>query len=506
MESCWLEHLLNQPFCLLFLLCISLIVLQAVKLYQRRRKLLRDLNLFPAPPGHWFYGHKKFYPEKEFELYNETVEKYPCAVPIWIGPFMMFFYVYDPDYIKALLNRKDSKDTINLKILTSWLGRGLVSLEGSTWSYHRQMVKPGFHGSILKIYVTIMSESVRVMLNKWEKLITQDPHLELWEDISLMALDCIMKCAFSQQGSVQTDSTFKSYLEAVTNLGNLTYYRLYNVLHYNDLIYKFSSQAHLFYKYREVTHQHIEKVIQDRKDLYNNELKQGTTQKKRHQDFLDILLSARAENGKDFSEADLLAEVNMFLVAGYETTASAISWIFYCMAKYPEHQQRCREELRGILGDGDAITWEHLSQMSYTTMCIKECLRLYSPAVFISRLLSEPITFPDGRSLPAGVTVLLNIWALHHNPAIWEDPQVFNPLRFSKENRYKRHTYAFIPFSAGSRNCIGQQFAMMECKIALALMLLHFELVIDPSKLPQPMRRVVLKSQNGMHLILKKLH
>ncbi|EAX06881.1 cytochrome P450, family 4, subfamily Z, polypeptide 1, isoform CRA_b [Homo sapiens] len=112
---------------------------------------------------------------------------------------------------------------------------------------------------------------------------------------------------------------------------------------------------------------------------------------------------------------------------------------------------------------------------------------------------------PAFSSVYSGITVFINIWALHHNPYFWEDPQVFNPLRFSRENSEKIHPYAFIPFSAGLRNCIGQHFAIIECKVAVALTLLRFKLAPDHSRPPQPVRQVVLKSKNGIHVFAKKV-
>ncbi|KAF6108161.1 cytochrome P450 family 4 subfamily X member 1 [Phyllostomus discolor] len=148
---------------------------------------------------------------------------------------------------------------------------------------------------------------------------------------------------------------------------------------------------------------------------------------------------------------------------------------------------------------------DQLGEMPYTTMCIKESLRLIPTVTAISRELRKPITFPDGRSLPAGMTVVLSIWGLHRNPAIWENPKVFDPSRFSPENYSKRHTHSFLPFSTGSRNCIGQHFAMTELKVAIALILLHFKVAPDPTRHPSPSVQVLLKPKNGIHLYLKKI-
>uniref|UniRef100_A0A8B9MUP4 Cytochrome P450 n=1 Tax=Accipiter nisus TaxID=211598 RepID=A0A8B9MUP4_9AVES len=144
---------------------------------------------------------------------------------------------------------------------------------------------------------------------------------------------------------------------------------------------------------------------------------------------------------------------------------------------------------------------EDLGKMTYTTMCIKESLRLFPPVPSVSRYLSKPVTFPDGRSLPAG---LLSLFIFHAAPLFL--PQIYDPLRFSPENSAQRHSHAFMPFSAGSRNCIGQQFAMNEIKVALALTLLRFELCPNPSMPPTPIQQLILKSTNGFHLHLKKIH
>ncbi|XP_029332187.1 cytochrome P450 4A11-like isoform X3 [Mus caroli] len=145
----------------------------------------------------------------------------------------------------------------------------------------------------------------------------------------------------------------------------------------------------------------------------------------------------------------------------------------------------------------------HLHQMPYTTMCIKEAMRLYPPIPSVGRKLNTPVTFPDGRSLPKGITVLLHFYALHHNPKVWPNPEVFDPSRFAMNS--VQHSHAFLPFSGGSRNCIGKQLAMNALKVAVALTLLRFELLPDPTRVPIPTQQLVLKSKNGIHLHLRKL-
>ncbi|XP_037683229.1 cytochrome P450 4X1 isoform X1 [Choloepus didactylus] len=506
MESSWLETRWARPFYLAFVFCLALVMLQAIKLYLRRQRLLRDLRRFPAPPTHWLFGHQKFFQENEMEKFEELVKKYPRAFPRWVGPFQAVFYIYDPDYAKTFLSRTDPKSQCLHRFLIPCVGKGLTSLDGPKWFQHRCLLTPGFHFNILKPYSEVMVHSANTMLEKWEKLcITQDTSVDVFEHINLMVLDILMKCAFSKETNCQINGTNDPYVKATFELGKIIFYRLYSFWYHYELIFNFSPAGSHLHELSQVLHQYIEKIIQDRKKSLKDERNQDNTHKRKYQDFLDIFLSAQAENGDIFSDTDLWAEINAFMSAGHESTAGAVSWLLYCLALYPEHQQRCRQEIQGILGNGSSITWDHLAEMSYTTMCIKEALRMIPPVPSISRELSKPITFPDGRSLPAGMTVVLSIWGLHHNPAIWENPKVFDPLRFSQENSEQRHSYTFLPFSAGPRNCIGQQFAMIELKVAVASILLRFKVTPDPTRPPILSPQIVLKSKNGVHLCLKKL-
>ncbi|KAM6172006.1 cytochrome P450 4X1-like [Erethizon dorsatum] len=505
MEPSWLETRGARPLYLAFVFGLALGLLQVIKLYLRRQRLLRDLRPFPAPPTHWFHGHQKLLQEDKMEKLEEIVEKYPCAFPCWVGPFQAFFFIYDPDYAQTFLNRTDPKSQYPYKFMTPYLGKGLLNLDGPKWFQHRHLLTPRLQCDVLKTYVEVMACSVTTMLAKWEKICgAQDTTVEVYEPISLMALDIIMQCAFSQETNCQINGTYDPYLKATSELSKIIFYRLYNFWHHHDLIFKFSPKGRHFQKLSRVLHQYTEKVIQGRKKSFKAGVKQETTQKK-YQDFLDIFLGAQAESEDSFPDADLRSEVSTFMLAGHDASAASLSWLLYCLALHPEHQERCREEIRSTLGEGSSIRWDQLDAMSYTTMCIKEMFRLIPPVPSISRELSTPLTFPDGRSLPAGMNVVLSIWGLHHNPAVWNGPQVFDPLRFTKENSDQRHPYAFLAFSAGPRNCMGQQFAMVELKVAIALILLHFRVSPDLTRPLAFSSHIVLKPKDGMHLQLKKL-
>ncbi|NXF85160.1 CP4B1 protein, partial [Eubucco bourcierii] len=486
-------------------LSVIFVLLKVAQFYRERKKIVKAMEAFPGPPRHWLYGHNHLViVDKILHQFVSWGEEYPYAFPRWFGPVLPTLIVHHPEYAKTVLGQTDIKSDVPYKFLIPWIGKGLLILNGAKWFQHRKMLTPAFHYDVLKSYVPLMSDSVKVMLDKWEKKSTESKSVELFQDVSLMTLDSIMKCAFSYNVDCQTQSNSDYYIRAVFDLSYLMSERIRN-FSYKDIFYGLTHKGREFRDACKLAHSHTDKVIKERKMLLSNEKELDKIQKKRHLDFLDILLCAKDANGIGLSDEDLRAEVDTFMFAGHDTTASGISWLFYCLSLHPEYQQRCREEIQKVLGDRDRVEWEDLGKMTYSTMCIKESLRLFPPVPAVSRYLTKPLTFFDGRSLPAGSQVGVSIFALHRNRDVWQDPEIYDPLRFSPENSSQRHSHAFLPFSAGSRNCIGQQFAMNEMKVALALTLLRFELYPDPSKPPTLIPQIILRSGNGIYLHLKKI-
>uniref|UniRef100_G3T8D1 Cytochrome P450 family 4 subfamily B member 1 n=1 Tax=Loxodonta africana TaxID=9785 RepID=G3T8D1_LOXAF len=454
---------------------------------------------FLSPPSHWLCGHKhEFQKDQELQQLLKWVEKFPCACPQWLWGSMAVYGIYYPN---ALPKLSDPKLHDGYRYLAPWIGYGLLLLNGQTWLQHRRMLTPAFHYDILKPYLGLMADSVRVMLDKWEKLITQDLYVELFEHVSLMTLDTIRKCAFSYQGSFQLDRNTSSYIQAVGNRNKLLFPRLRNAFYQSDFICRLTPDGRLTLHACQVAHQHTDQVIKLRKAGLQEEGELEKIRRKRHLDFLDTLLCAKMENRNSLSDQDLQAEVN-FMFKGHETTASGISWILFALATHPKHQQKCREEIQSFLRDRAFITWDHLGHMPYTTVCVNEALRLYPPVPSVGRVLSKPIPLPGCLTCPTGIRVSLNFYALHHSLKVWWNPEVFDPPRFEKDQGEET---SFVWLFLSPRNCIGKQFAMNKLKVAIALPLLHFELSLDPTRVPIPVPEIVLKSKNGIYVHLKKL-
>ena len=217
-------------------------------------------------------------------------------------------------------------------------------------------------------------------------------------------------------------------------------------------------------------------------------------------DFLDILLLARDENGESLTDLEIQDEVETFMFAGHDTTASGISWILYNLARHPEFQEQARGEVDNILKDKSEIEWDDLGKFSYLTMCIKESLRLHPPVPSVSRELTSPL-FIGEHEIPPGTVVYINIFNLHHNTHIWgENHMEYIPERFLPDNISEMDSHAFMPFSAGKRNCIGQVFAMNELKTTIARILHRFNISLDETHVVKMEAAAVLRANNGIEL------
>ncbi|XP_025313660.3 cytochrome P450 4F3-like isoform X5 [Canis lupus dingo] len=388
--------------------------------------------------------------------------------------------------------------------LKPWLGDGLLLSAGDKWSHHRRLLTPAFHFEILKSYVKIFNRSADIMHAKWKRLVSEgSTHLDMFEHISLMTLDSLQKCVFSFDSNCQESPS--EYIAAILELSALVVKRNEQVLLYLDFLYNLSPDGRRFRRACELVHNFTDAIIQERRHTL---ISRGSCDflKSKTMDFIDVLLLAKDEAGKQLSDEDIRAEADTFMFEGHDTTASGLSWVLFNLAKHPEYQERCRQEVQELLRDREPqeIEWDDLAQLPFLTMCIKESLRLHPPVTVIARRCTQDIVLPDGRVIPKGNNCVLSIFGIHHNPSVWPDPEVYNPLRFDPEIPQKRSPLAFIPFSAGPRNCIGQAFAMSEMKVVLALTLLRFR-VLPHEEEPRRKPELILRAEGGLWLRVEPL-
>ncbi|XP_053907879.1 ultra-long-chain fatty acid omega-hydroxylase-like isoform X2 [Cuculus canorus] len=424
-----------------------------------RRNTLRR---FPRPPWrNWVLGHSGMAKSTEEGLrqVDALVAQFRRGCLWWAAPWLPVLRLFHPDTLRPILLASAfiaPKDQLFYGFLKPWLGDGLLLSRGHKWARHRRLLTPAFHGDVIKSYIGIFNQSTHVMHAKWRAAARTAGGLvglEVLEHLSLLTLDTLQKCIFSHESHCQEKPS--EYIKTILELSTLVVRRHQHLLHHLPWLYRLSADGRRFAQGCATVHSFTANVVQRRRRALDRLGHQAwlESHQGRRMDFIDLLLLAKDEDGNTLSDEDIAAEADTFMFEGHDTTASGLAWLLYNLASHPHYQERCRQEVQELLKgrEVEEIKWEDLSHLPFTTMCIKESLRLHPPVTAVSRRCTEDIATRDGRVIPKGIICLMSIYGTHHNPDLWPEPQVYNPLRFSPENSQGRSPLAFIPFSAGPR-------------------------------------------------------
>ncbi|XP_052074163.1 ultra-long-chain fatty acid omega-hydroxylase-like [Mytilus californianus] len=357
------------------------------------------------------------------------------------------------------------------------LGDGLLISDGKKWERNRRLLTPGFHFEILKPYVEVYNSVTDIFLEKLKYYAKSGEAVDIFPRVALATLDTILRCAFSYEGNLQDQGK--------------PWYQI-------DFIYQFSNEGKELKQLCDYSHEFSNRIIKDRQQI----LKKEGLPAKRHLNFLDILLTAKDENGIGLSDEDIRAEAETFMFEGHDTVASAISWSIYCLGRYPEEQEKVYTEISELLVDKLEVTWENLQEMPYLTAFVKESMRMFAPVPGTARLLTSPMQFGD-IIVPAGVHIDISIHSIHHHPDVWPEHEVFKPERFLKEDITDRHPYSYIPFAAGSRNCIGQNFAMNEIKVIISRLVQRYKVSLVDGHNYEINPELIMRATHGIKVILE---
>ncbi|XP_022103428.1 cytochrome P450 4F1-like [Acanthaster planci] len=501
-----------QAICIALATAFLWRVLVSLKQVVSWRNAMKKL---PTPPGaHWLFGHQKQRPfDPGFKWLLDTVKAFPRVYTLWQGP-IPFPVLVHPETIKPLLTGTvASKKSPLYKLMADWLGEGLVTSNGAKWKRNRRLLTHSFHLDVLRTYTSVYNDCVEVLLGKMDQLAVQGKPIDVNRELVLATFDVILRTAFSYKSNCQLQELPKeegldvfSACETMTRFIQERQFR--NPFLLIPLVFRLSSGYPEYKKAFQYLRKLAQQIIEERTKEIAQKMEAGNPITK-PRDFLDTLVMARDADGKGFTTKEMSDEVNTFMFAGQDTTSTSLTWLLHILAKYPEHQTKIREEVKEILADRDSdrITSKDLSRMEYMTLVIKESMRMMNAGALVTRTVTVPYKV-EGVTIPAGSTVFLGIHQLHHNPSVWgHDHMEFKPSRFLPENFSQMDPFAYMPFSAGARNCLGQQFALNEMKVFLGRILMRFRLsLVDGEPEPVPQMNLVTKPMEPLYIAIEHLH
>ncbi|EFA10753.1 cytochrome P450 monooxigenase CYP4Q2 [Tribolium castaneum] len=483
---------------------VSVLAFKRIKYHVKNYILLNKLP--GPPPDGLFVGNMPYLQTTPEDIFNRLREANKKFYPIYklFAVHRMGANILSPEDSEIVLsNPIHNEKGYIYKLLHHWLKEGLLTSKGEKWQLRRKILTPAFHFNILQQFIMILNEEAEKLVEGLRKE-CHKPYINITPHISQFTLKSITETAMGTKLDFTTKKEIR-YKEAVYKIGKILTYRITHPWFIEPLLNIFSP---CFIQERRVTstlHKFTKEVIEDReKNFKDFELpteEHDVYKGKKRLAMLDLLLSAKKKDGI-IDNKGIQEEVDTFMFEGHDTTAVALNFALMLIACHKDVQETILQEMRDVLGDIHAKpTYSDLQNLKYLERCIKESLRLYPSVHLISRALGEDVRTQKGYLIPKDTITIIHIYDLHHNPDIYPDPEKFDPDRFLPENCQNRHPFAYLPFSAGPRNCIGQRFAMLELKAAICAILANF--VLEPIDTPETIVVVVdivLRTKEGIKI------
>ena len=400
------------------------------------------------------------------------------------------FIINEPGAIRHVLLDNASnyiKTELTRRLLEPGIGRGLLTSEGETWRRHRRIMAPAFDPRSVAGYSPIMTEVSHELIEQWDAL-ADGSEVDVAAAMMHATLHIISRAMFSadsdeivdvvERGVNQYQMNVRPYLVDLLNLPRWLA-RLISPMHAAGIFNEFDRS--------------VDRLLNER----------GRVPEAEPKDLLARLIAARDdETGGGMTAKEVRDQVVTIFMAGHETTAQALSWTWYLLSQHPAAEAKLHDELATMLA-GRTPRSEDLPNLRYTRMVIDEAMRLYPPAHTLSR---APVNADEvlGHRIPAGATVLIVPWMLHRKPSLWERAERFEPERFAPERAAARPRFAYIPFGAGPRICIGAAFALAEATLILATIGQRYRLRLKPGFAVEPQGLITLRPRYGLRMLLER--
>ncbi|MEQ9059995.1 MAG: cytochrome P450 [Gammaproteobacteria bacterium] len=434
------------------------------------------LPLPPGPPWYRFYEAFRASPP---EYINGILREYGD-----IARFRGFFPVYcinHPDHVRQVLTRawpQYTKNTIDYRVISRTLGRGLVTNDGPDWARQRRLMQPVFANRHIDTFDGVINDMTAELAADWRTR-SADETVWLERDMSRVTFKVVSRTLFGADIDEAADEM----------VGIL------EVLNQNP--WKLSALLTLFPWLPTPGNRRHARILGRLGDVVDGLVALHREGGGTPGDIVHRLLAARdEETGEGMDEAQMRDEIITLMLAGHETSATALVWTFWQLAQHPDIEQRLVDELGSVLG-GRAATSADLAQLPYLKQVVQESMRLYPPVWGIARRATEEVAF-GGYRIPAGAYLSITMYNLHRHPDYWPDPERFDPERFAPNRAQSRHSYAYLPFAAGPRACIGAGMAMLEIQLVLAQLLQQFRVRPLPGHPVEPVPVVTFKPRYGL--------
>lgn len=432
----------------------------------------------PGPRGDWLLGSTLDFKDSPLEYANYVARAYGDVARMRIGTQQWYLLahpeaVYDACVTQAHIFLKPS---IARKLWRPFLGeRSVLTSEGEVWKRQSRLMRPAFHRDRIDAYAEVMRAATDRMLDGWAPGERRNGHT----DMMGLTLDIVAKTLFDADISGEA-RTFGAALEELQHV-------ILDHLYMPLPIPRWWPSRKNRRKWGAIDTMRgiVQRVVDDRRSTGED-----------RGDLLSMLIAARDADGSGLSDDELLDQAMTLFFAGHETTANSLVWAWYALARHPEVTARLQADLDRVLG-GRPCTVADLEQLPYLEQVVKESMR-WIPSVWV--FMKEPVedTVLRGVRIPKGAQVMISPWVLHRDARWFPAPTRFDPERFTPENEKKIPRGAYLPFSGGSRVCMGKSFAMMEARIILATMLQRVDAVVPADWEPQLFAELSLHPRGGL--------
>ena len=439
-----------------------------------------------GPPKRPLLGHLPAIKRDALGFFVNAAATYGDVIPIQMGPERVLM-VNNPWLVRHVLqdnlaNYPKSKFYEKIRPI---LGDGIFLSNGDEWLRQRRDLNPGFQGAEIKAMTQQMIEATGDMLARWDEAAARDGEIDISREMMMLTLDIVFRTLLNVDLGEGRETVYRS-LEGVLREAERRVWALTPLGEHLP-----SKRNRDFRAGLDELDAVVYEIIRRRRADPNPP-----------HDLLSMLLEVYADYGENSRSNKMLRDQIMSIViAGHETTANVLTWMWYLLSRSPAVEAQMREETDRVLS-GRVPAFEDIRALPYTTMVFKEAMRLYPPVWTFSRTAMAEDRL-GSVTVPKGGTVMLCAYALHRNPRFWENPEGFDPTRFTPDRERERDPFAYFPFSLGPRSCLGKHFGQIEGVLIAAMVTQRYRLDLVPGQDIRAEPMITLRPHGAIRMQLR---